>query len=336
MPKIEAMYYEHKDEKKVQCHMCPHDCLIRDGKAGICGARKNEEGTLYSLNYGKISGNSMDPIEKKPLYHFHPGMPIYSIGTVGCNLKCMFCQNFQIARYFDDEQLGRIRELTPEQVVDEAAGSGSFGIAYTYSEPSVWMEFVLETAKLSRNKNLKNVMVTNGFIEEKVLQDALPYIDAANIDLKAFTEESYRRLGGRLEPVKNIIRLYHTYGIHIELTTLIVTKFNDNEEDFRKMVDWIAEISPSIPYHLSRYYPHYKYNEPPTQMDIMDRYYNIASEKLNYVYRGNVMENGHTYCPQCGNVLVNRMGYTTRVTGFDQKAKQPVCNNCGRKVDFRI
>lgn len=336
MPDKEAMYYEKKSDQAVQCFLCPHRCLIRDGKSGICGARKNENGTLFTLNYGKISGNSMDPIEKKPLYHFHPGKPIYSVGTIGCNLKCPFCQNYQIARYFDNVQLGYLREMSPQDVVDSAIKSGSFGIAYTYSEPSVWMEFVLETAKLSRNKGLKNVMVTNGFIESQPLEDALPYIDAANIDLKAFTEESYRRLGGRLEPILKAIEQYFRGEVHIELTTLIVPKLNDNEESFRKTVDWIAALSPKIPYHLSRYHPSYQYREPATGIDVINRFYEIAKEKLHYVYRGNVMENGDTVCPHCGNVLVNRSSYTTRVTGFDPDSDRPVCKQCGNEVDFKL
>ncbi len=332
-----ACCFKKEDGGKVRCLLCPHNCLISDGKAGICGARKNISGELYSLNYGIVSGLSFDPIEKKPLYHYYPSSEILSIGTVGCNLHCPFCQNYHISRYFEN----------PSPAINESAGpsdilaylenrSGIFsrpvfgGVAYTYSEPMVWIEFVTDTAALMKEKGYKNVLVTNGYINRGPLAGLLKLTDAANIDLKAFTEANYRKLGGRLSPVLDSIIDFKNAGIHIELTTLVVTGLNDNLEELREMIKWIAGVDRSIPYHISRYFPQYIYKEKATDTGFINEVKNLAEEYLEYVYTGNMEGGSASYCPSCKNLLVERKGYLTSVVGI----KAGNCDKCGRKADF--
>ncbi len=332
-----ADFYESKEEKKVLCRLCPHNCLINPGKSGICGARKNNDGVLYSLNYGVISGLSFDPIEKKPLYHYYPSSEILSIGTVGCNMHCPFCQNHHISRFFDDQNRSIDDTSKPGDILSALEGRRKkgpenvfSGAAYTYSEPLVWFEFVMETASLLKERNYKNVLVTNGFISRGPLAELLPLTDAANIDLKAFTEEHYRRLGGRLKPVLDSIGAFKKAGVHIELTTLVVTGLNDNLDELENLVKWIAELDKSIPYHISRYFPQYRYNERATDIQFMNRAKEMADGYLDYVYTGNIHGESGSACPQCKNVLVKREGYYTKITGI----KDGHCSVCGRKADF--
>ncbi len=332
-----ACCFDKKEEKKVKCSLCPHNCLISDGKAGICGARKNSDGELYSENYGIVSGFSYDPIEKKPLYHYYPSSEILSIGTVGCNLHCPFCQNYHISRYFDNPSLALTEQAKPSDIVaavEKKSGPPGIkvfkGVAYTYSEPLVWYEFVMETSSLIKEKGYKNVLVTNGFINREPLKELLPLTDAANIDLKAFTEENYRKLGGKLAPVLDSITAFKEAGVHIELTTLVVTGLNDNMGELEKLVKWIAGVDRSIPYHLSRYFPQYKYNERPTDTGFIESVRDMAASRLDYVYTGNMEGNSDTLCPECGHLLVSRKGYKVSVTGIENGK----CSSCGRKADF--
>lgn len=327
----EARHYERLDNQRVLCHLCPKTCRIAVGRVGACRVRKNIEGKLYTLNYGEISSAALDPVEKKPLYHFYPGREIFSVGTFGCNLHCAFCQNWRIAH--GDPVTERVE---PGDLVAAAVRhrdqTGSIGIAYTYSEPLVWFEFVFDTAVLAHKQGLKNVLVTNGLITPDPLLELLPYIDAMNIDVKGFTEEYYREVcRGSLAPVRETVE--RAYGrCHLELTCLIVPGKNDAEEELADLVDWIAGIDRSIPLHLSRYFPNYLMDLPPTPLKTLARAREIALKKLNCVYVGNTWEPeegvNDTFCPFCGHTLVRRSGYLVSLSGL----KGNRCRECGREV----
>lgn len=286
----EAMYYEKLQDGNVRCVLCPHNCLIRPGAIGICGVRKNTEGILYSLIYGKVSSIAFDPIEKKPLYKFHPGTYILSAGSVGCNFRCPFCQNYSIS--MTSIEKAETADITSEQLVGKALSmvpQGNIGIAYTYNEPTIWYEFVYETAKLAREKGLLNVLVTNGFINQEPLENILPYIDAMNIDLKGYSESFYRDIArGKLESVKTTISAA-SKKCHVEVTTLVIPGLNDSPEEMREMASWLASLSPDIPLHLSRFFPRYNMQDRPmTPLNTLTDLQSIASEYLNNVYIGNV------------------------------------------------
>ena len=281
----EAMFYEKKDGHKLQCHLCPHNCIISEGKTGICGVRENKGGMLYSLIYGQTTSVALDPIEKKPLYHFHPGENIFSLGTKGCNLKCPFCQNWNISQDLDTPT----QSITPEFIIGRAKELDSFGIAYTYNEPFIWYEFVYDVAQLAKKEGLENVLVTNGFVNMEPLKQLLPFIGAMNIDLKSIEEEFYvKTCGGQLAPVLETIKESYKH-CHIELTNLIIPSLNDKEEHFRRLVDWICEnLSDSVPLHFSRYFPCYKLDFPPTLIATIKKAESIAKERLKNVYLGNI------------------------------------------------
>lgn len=282
----EARYYEKLDEQQVWCHLCPQNCRIKPGMLGYCRARQNQDGVLYTLNYGKLTSWGIDPIEKKPLHRYYPCSLIFSVGTFGCNFRCGFCQNWEIAQ--GDPAT---KEVTPEELVEialEARRSGSIGIAYTYSEPMIWYEFVYDTAERAHHEGLKNILVTNGFVQKEPLTELLPFIDAMNIDVKAFTDEFYcKTCKGHLDPVLRTVEIAHQ-SCHVEITNLVVPEMNDSEEEIRSLVDWIASLDPSIPLHLSRYFPRYKFDQPPTPLATLNRAKEIAMKKLKYVYLGNV------------------------------------------------
>jgi pyruvate formate lyase activating enzyme len=325
----EARFYEKQDDDQVRCRLCPQDCQIKPGGAGLCRARKNEGGVLYSLNYGRISSWGIDPIEKKPLYHFYPGSNILSVGTFGCNFHCGFCQNWQIAH--GDPVT---REMAPQELVASARLGDkqvdSIGIAFTYSEPLVWYEYVYDTARLAHEQGLKNVLVTNGFIQEEPLLELLPFIDAMNIDVKGFTGAYYRKIcHGKLAPVKRTVELVHS-RCHLEVTTLLVPTLNDSDEEIAALVDWLAGQNPEIPIHFSRYFPQYQMDLPPTPLESLQRAREIACRKLKYVYIGNAPELGddNTYCPVCRNLLIRRSGYQTRIGGLENGC----CSRCGTRI----
>lgn len=259
--------------------------MIADGKRGACGVRINKGGILYSEIYGRITSASLDPIEKKPLYHYHPGEYIFSIGTKGCNLHCTFCQNWQISQDLNAPTDG----ITSEETIARAKESGSFGIAYTYNEPFIWYEFVLETAKLAKDNGLENVLVTNGYVNMEPLEEMLPYIDAMNIDLKAFNEDFYRKVcGGRLANVREVIKRA-ARDCHIELTTLIIPGLNDSDKEIKEEAEWIRDnVGPETPLHLSRYFPCYKMKIEATPLKTLERAKEIAMSSLKHVYPGNV------------------------------------------------
>ncbi|MBM7853869.1 pyruvate formate lyase activating enzyme [Desulfohalotomaculum tongense] len=325
----EAMFWRSEENNSVHCELCPKHCTIRPGKTGFCRVRKNVDGKLYTLNFNRVAAHAMDPIEKKPLYHYYPGQYILSLGTTGCNLRCGFCQNWTIA-HADPQTI----EVTPEHVAEVAAKQDPYpnvGIAYTYSEPFMWYEFVFHTARLAREKGLKNVLVTNGYINEEPLKALLPYIDAMNIDVKAFTDNFYRKnCTGHLEPVMRTVEMVHSH-CHVELTTLLVPGLNDSEEEIRKLVDWVAALDPEIPLHFSRYFPNFEFELDPTPPEALKRAQQIALEKLDYVYIGNLGDprGMNTYCPRCGKIVINRTWYNGKVVGLTAENN---CKHCGRKI----
>ncbi len=324
MTKKEALYYSSEDNLSVLCKLCPHNCLIKEGKSGICRVRKNENGRLYSLNYNKISSIGVDPVEKKPLYHFYPGSKVLSVGTYGCNFSCTFCQNWQIS-----QKTPALREYSAEEIIAVAKKKDINMLAFTYSEPVVWYEYVREAAELAKKNNIKTVLVSNGFIEKEPLEDLIPFIDAANIDLKSFNSSFYKKYcGGSLDPVKNTIKKM-AETIHLELTNLIITDLNDSREEIEEITDWITSIDKNIPLHLSRYYPAYKLQKKSTDPEILKMAYKTAKKKLSYVFLGNIniAGAGDTICPNCGETVINRSGYSIKNLIKDGK-----CPYCGTDV----
>lgn len=325
----EAGYYELLAEGEIVCRLCPQQCRIASGKSGFCTIRTNRDGKLETKNFGQVSSIGLDPIEKKPLYHYYPGKPILSVGTVGCNLACRFCQNWHISLEESPTQ-----SLTPEELADLAKKlrqeEDNIGVAYTYSEPGVWYEFLIETMPQVREGGLKNVLVTNAFLEPEPWGNLLKWTDAANIDLKGFDDDYYHRLcSGKLEPVLKNIKAAAD-KIHLELTTLIIPGENDRPEQIRKMAQWIATLDPEIPLHLSRYFPNYRMTKPATPLETMEESLVIAKDYLKYVYLGNVGKSNHTYCPECGSLMVERDGLRTRI--FNKN----ICRECGKRVRIII
>lgn len=324
----EALHYEKRDSG-VLCRLCPRFCRLQNGETGFCGVRQEADGRLYALNYGVVAALAMDPIEKKPLYHYYPGREIFSVGTLGCNLGCGFCQNWRLARNVPGLEEERRHPAELVQVLDSCGTRNPVGIAYTYSEPGMWYEYVLETAVLVRERGYKNVLVTNGYLNQEPLSELLPYIDAFNIDVKAFRDDYYRDYcEGRLEPVLRCVEKAAA-SAHVELTYLVVHTLNDSEEDIRRFTRWVASIDPALPVHFSRYYPQHKFTLPPTPVSVMENVRAVAQEVLDYVYLGNIPghEAAHTTCPECGRVLIERLGYQVRNT-----LPGGACPHCGRRT----
>lgn len=329
--KSKAMFWKvlNEDDKSVRCELCLHNCVIYENKTGACKARKNVGGVLYSLNYGEITSIALDPIEKKPLYHFYPGSSIISVGTWGCNFKCGFCQNWEISQ----QKPYYVKTITPRELIEVALNyihEGNIGIAYTYSEPIVWYEFVYESSQLAKSKGLKNVLVTNGYINEEPLKELGKFIDAMNIDLKAYNNEFYRKVcGGDYENVLKTIKYCVENNIHVEVTTLVIPGENDDKNELEEEFRTLSEISKDIPLHLSRYHPAYKYSLPPTGIDKLVQLYELAKKYLNYVYLGNVWDEKYesTYCPNCGNIVIIRRGYNIKIENLDDEGRCKVCNS---------
>ena len=305
-------------EEISECFLCPNLCKLKDDEKGKCLSRWRKDGQMSLLSYAQIVAGGIDPIEKKPLYHVAPGMPIFSVGSFGCNLKCRFCQNSNIS-----QNIQPAREMLPQTLVDYAASiKDNIGVAFTYNEPGIWFEYICDCADLLKAKNLLSIMVTNGFLCHEPWQKLCTKIDAMNIDLKAFTSSFYKDIcQGDLETVKRNIKIAYESGVYIELTNLVVTGLNDNEQDFQQMVEWIASISKDIPLHISRYFPQYKETAPATAVNTLVRFEEIARQSLNYVYLGNVAGESDTYCPSCGELWVKRMGYSTERLIFADKCK---------------
>jgi pyruvate formate lyase activating enzyme len=324
----QASFFEQAATSQVKCLLCPHACRLEAGKAGKCRVRINLEGTLIAQNYGLVTAMAMDPIEKKPLYHFFPGREILSVGTFGCNLHCPFCQNWSIAH--GDPPA---KKITPQYLVSLAraaqADGSCVGIAYTYSEPIVWYEFVRDTAILARAAGLKNVLVTNGMINEAPLLELLDSVDAMNIDIKGISNQFYQaHLGGVLKTVLTTVKTAYRQGCHVEITNLIVPGLNDKLEEIEKLASWIRDnLDADVPLHLSRYFPSYQMTRDPTPLEVMEMARDVAKERLNFVYLGNTNLPGarNTYCPNCQTKLIDRQGYRVILAGVKGKT----CCRCG-------
>ena len=313
------MSYSVQTNGYLECQLCPHNCKLLPDSTGICRVRKNNNGELGLPYYGIASGLAVDPIEKKPLYHFYPGSQILSIGFFGCNLRCPFCQNYDISQRVAKER----DPITPEELVEMARQRRSIGIAYTYSEPLVHFEYVVECATAAHNAGLVNVLVSNGFLNETPAKELLGLMDAANIDLKSFNQGFYRKeLKGDLDPVLRFIELA-AKSVHLEVTTLVIPGRNDGEEEISNIAGFLAGLNPSIPLHLSCYYPTYKYSVAATPPETVFQLADVAHAKLHYVYPGNVGgRETNTTCPTCSNLLIKRHGYITEVVGIaDGKCK---------------
>jgi len=324
----EAVFYQKLEENKVKCNLCHHKCTISPGKRGICQVRENRDGILYSLVYGKLIASHVDPIEKKPLFHFYPGSTAYSIATMGCNFHCLHCQNWEISQV-KNEIAGK--ETTPENIIKDALSLRCQSIAYTYTEPTIFFEYAYDTAKIAHKKRLKNIFVTNGYISEDALKDISPYLDAANIDLKSMNNKFYKNVcGANLQPVLDTIQLYHKLGIWIEITTLIIPGYNDNRKDLKRTAEFIGNIDTNIPWHVTRFYPTYKFNNiPPTPIQTIRETVEIGKKAgLKYVYQGNLNEGENTHCPQCGKLLIERNSF--RIAS--DTIKNGFCPYCNSKI----
>lgn len=326
----EARYYTTLENDSVKCTLCPWNCLLRPGQIGNCKVRENNNGKLVTGVYNKVAALGIDPVEKKPLYHFYPGKNILSVGEVGCNLHCTFCQNHRISQCYASEYKS-FHEITPEQIVSEALKTWhNIGIAYTYNEPLTFYEFLLDTAKLAKKDGLKNVVVSNGYINPNPLQEVLPYLDAFNIDLKAFTNEFYQKYTkGKLEPVLETLKIIAKNKVHLEITNLVIPSLNDDEIQFEKMVRWIAEeLGTDIPLHISRYFPQYELKQSPTPIKKLEQFYKIAKDYLQHVYLGNVSDEkrSSTFCHNCGETIISRNLYKTSTEKLNSNGQ---CKNCG-------
>lgn len=314
----------HKEGERIICDLCPHRCSLKKGQKGLCGVRIHRgEAGLFSLNYGLVSSMALDPVEKKPLYHWNPGTEIFSIGSIGCNMHCPFCQNWEISTcsskvpltYIPSSDL--LRLVRKEQVRS---------VAFTYNEPLIWYEYVMDTAQILKKEGIPVVLVSNGMINEAPLKDLLPYVDAANIDVKAFDEETYRFMGGNLNTVKQTVETMITAGIHVELTSLIVTGIHKDTLWIESLAKWAAFLSPSMVLHISRYFPCYKWNEKPTPITMLREAKSRAEKHLHFVYLGNVTETVFTLCPSCKATILERRGYNTYIQAMDREGR---CAKCG-------
>jgi len=330
----QAMFQEAKEGGKVLCGLCSHRCLIADGKRGICAVRENRGGVLYSLVYDRIIAQNIDPIEKKPLFHFQPGSRSYSIATPGCNFRCLHCQNADISQLPRDHGGILLGEgVQPSEIVKAAKNAGCTSISYTYTEPTIFFELAYETARLAVEAGLKNVFVTNGYITPKALETIRPYLHAANIDLKGFSDEFYKKVcGARLRPVLDAIGLYKKYGIWIEITTLIIPDHNDSEAELKQIAGFIRSVGADVPWHVTRFHPTYKLTEEPrTPLQTLKRAREIGFEAgLRYVYEGNIPGEGEeTACWSCRKPLVKRFGFSVE----ENNIRDGKCRFCGSPID---
>ncbi|RLC10220.1 MAG: AmmeMemoRadiSam system radical SAM enzyme [Deltaproteobacteria bacterium] len=329
----EAMLYEKLPEGKVRCNLCAHRCLIADGNNGICRVRENRGGTLYTLVYGRTIAQHVDPVEKKPLFHFYPGSAAYSIATPGCNFRCRWCQNWDISQMVRERHLILGETASPEQVVAATQKAGCRSIAYTYTEPTIFFEYAYDTAHLAHEAGLANLYITNGYMTEEMLETFQPYLDAANVDLKAFRDETYRTyVGARLQPVLDTMKVMKRLGIWLEVTTLVIPGINDDDGELKDAADFVAkELGVDTPWHISRFFPNYKMTDvSPTPVERLDRAREIGLEAgLRYIYIGNLPGESNTVCHKCGQTLIRRLGYQIL-----ENRVQPGghCPNCGTSV----
>ncbi len=330
----EARLYQKLEGETVHCSLCPHRCTIRDGKQGVCGVRINRGGTLYAATYGKISAEAVDPIEKKPLFHFLPGSLCYSLGTIGCNFHCGHCQNWHISQATLEQQM--LRDLSPEEGVRRAKETGSASIAWTYNEPTIWHEYPLDMGTLARRQGLGTVYVTNGYITEEGLREVATMLNAFRVDIKTFSDTFYKKVcGGKLDPVLDATILAHELGMHVETVTLVIPGLNDSIEEMDSLIRWVLEhLGPDTPMHFTRFHPDYKMQDKsPTSVAQLEKIYEHAkSLGINYPYLGNVMNHPYenTYCPECGAVAIERTGFTSRLVGVEDHR----CTACGGSIAY--
>ena len=331
--KTEAMLYKKLENNAVHCRLCSHYCKIQEGDAGLCRVRRNQGGVLYTLAYGETVARNVDPIEKKPLYHFLPGTRSYSIATAGCNFRCGFCQNWQISQAASERGLvGDGQSFSPAQAAAEAQRGDCASIAYTYTEPTVFFEYARQTALAAREKGLKNVFVTNGYMSRQALEEAGSWLDAANVDLKAWSDDYYRdTCGGRLKPVLETIENMKRLGIWVEVTTLVIPGDNDTEEDLKGIAEFIASVGPETPWHISRFHPDYRFDRhSPTPLETLEKAERIGlAAGLKYIYLGNVGVARYTHCPACGKMVIERS-----YMGIGRlEIRDGRCASCGAVVD---
>jgi pyruvate formate lyase activating enzyme len=329
----EAYFYKKLDKGRVQCQLCPRRCTISSGQRGYCGVRENRDGLLYTLVYARPVAIHIDPIEKKPLFHFLPSTTAFSIATAGCNLKCKFCQNWEISQVKPEEI--RYFYIEPKELVDKVKKSGSPTIAYTYTEPVIFYEYMLEVAKIAKKEGIKNVIHSSGYINEEPLRQLAKYLDAANIDLKGFTDDYYSKMSdASLGPVLSALKILREEGVHLEITNLILPGYNDDPETIRKMCLWIKEnLGPATPLHFSRFFPMYKFTSlNPTPVETLEKARQIAQGLgLKYVYIGNISDDTreNTYCPKCKEMLIERRGYFV----MQDNIVDGKCKFCGEKIE---
>ncbi len=330
----EAFLYSRNEDQSVQCSLCAHRCVIAPERFGICGVRGNRDGTLYSMVYGTLIAEHVDPIEKKPFFHVLPGSRSYSVATVGCNFRCAFCQNASISQSPQKTRMIPGEDVSPGAIVDQAIRAGCQSVAYTYTEPTVYFETAYETAAIAHDRGLLNLFITNGFMTSEALKMIEPYLDAANVDLKSFRDEFYKKYcGGRLNPVLETLRCMKTLGIWVEITTLLIPGLNDSEDELRDIAAFIAGLGKEIPWHISRFHPQYKMpDRPATPVSSLHRAMEIGHEAgLHYVYSGNVPgdKGENTLCSNCKTVLIERYGYQIRAVRLDAGR----CNVCQAPFD---
>jgi len=327
--KREASFWKKLENSKVRCDLCSHHCIIKEDTLGFCNVRQNQGGKLISLIYGSCSSMAVDPIEKKPFFHFYPGSKVFSMGTVGCNFKCLNCQNAEISTA--NASFPYLRDIQPEDSVRLAQEKGCKGIAYTYNEPTIWYEFTLDSTKIAKEKGLYTCYVTNGYISEEPLKEISGFLDAMNIDVKGFTEEFYRKVcKAKLKPVLDTCVIAKDLGIHIELTYLVIPGYNDSLDEIRKFCGWVLEnLGEDVPVHFSRFHSdHNMIDVQSTPVSTMKKIYEVAiSSELNFVYLGNVSLDDYenTYCPNCKSLVVKRNYYDVNLEGLDKNK----CKKCG-------
>jgi pyruvate formate lyase activating enzyme len=337
----EAVLYEKLEDCKVKCLLCPRYCIISPDKTGYCGVRKNEKGLLYTLIYGKVSSINVDPIEKKPLFHFHPGSKVLSLGTYGCNMRCIHCQNWQIAHAMIDKTPDMPYEyIEPEQVIKLAEETGSEGIAFTYNEPTIWMEYALDVFKLAKKKGLYTVFVTNGYITKEAIDLIGPYLDSFRVDIKGFNDKFYKNLAkvNNFETILEATKYAKDkWNMHVEVITLVIPGWNDDDEQLREIAEWIVEnLGVDTPWHVTCFTPYLELKDVPmTPIETLENAHQIGLDAgLRYVYIGNVF--GHpaenTYCPKCQSVVIERMGYDTAIKGIENNK----CEVCGEIIPVVI
>lgn len=330
----EAMLYDKLGDGKVKCNLCNHRCIIAPLKRGVCGVRENREGILYSLVYNKAISRNIDPIEKKPVFHLFPGSESFSIATAGCNFKCLHCQNSDISQMPRDQDLIPGRNLEPKEIVSQALQYNCKSISYTYTEPTIFFEYAYDTAEVAHKEGIKNVFVTNGYMTKEALHTIRPYLDAANVDLKSFSDEFYKEIcGAKLNFVLDSIRTLKELGVWIEITTLIIPTLNDGEEELKRIAEFIREVGEEIPWHVSAFHPTYKLlDRPRTSAKMLHRAREIGlGVGLRYVYCGNIPgdEGENTYCYTCKELLIQRYGYQI----LKNRVKNGLCPDCGAKID---